>query len=174
MQPDVCDSQRGSHCTLQLIFNCILKAYGSLKRLPVPLMWHDDKWRWSERRTHLFKKNVFPVALMPLVLHLRRWFTNTSLFFEGIVIGIFKWTLLGVFSYMGHSTELDQSQVGNVLKFCMFFSKNVVHIYFVPYLNYTYLVKEPYIFISYFQTVLESSSSTKNGHYRNIVNTLVK
>ena len=32
--------------------------------------------------------------------------------------------------YMGHSTELDQSQVGNVLKFCMFFSQNFVHIYF--------------------------------------------
>ena len=71
--------------------------------------------------------------------------------------------------YMGHSTKLVQSQVGNVLKICMFYSQNFVCIYIVPYLKYTYLVNEPSIFILYFQNVLECFSSPKNCHYRNIV-----
>ena len=73
------------------------------------------------------------------------------------------------FMYMGHSTELVQSQVGNILKMCMFYSQNFVRIYIVPYLKYTYLVNEPSIFILYFQNVLECFSSPKNCHYRNIV-----
>ena len=72
-------------------------------------------------------------------------------------------------TYMGHSTELVQSQVGNILKICMFYSQNFVRIYIVPYLKYTYLVNEPSIFILYFQNVLECFSSPKNCHYRNIV-----
>src|SRR4029434_4250177 len=71
--------------------------------------------------------------------------------------------------YMGHSTELVQSQVGNILKICVFYSQNFVRIYIVPYLKYTYLVNEPSIFRLYFQNVLECFSSPKNCHYRNIV-----
>ena len=78
-----------------------------------------------------------------------------------------KYTL--THTYTGHSTELVQSQVGNILKICMFYSQNFVRIYIVPYLKYTYLVNEPSIFILYFQNVLECFSSPKNCHYRNIV-----
>ena len=60
---------------------------------------------------------------------------------------------------MGHSTELVQSQVGNILKMIMFYSQNFIRIYIVPYLKYTYLVNEPSIFILYFQNVLECFSS---------------
>src|SRR4029434_3003952 len=74
-----------------------------------------------------------------------------------------------VLKYMGHSTELVQSQVGYILNIFMFYSQNVVPIYIVPYLKYTYLVNEPSIFILYFQNVLECFSSPKNCHYRNIV-----
>ena len=79
------------------------------------------------------------------------------------------WLVLYIYIYMGHSTELVQSQVGNILKICMFYSQNFVRIYIVPYLQYTYLVNEPSIFILYFQNVLECFSSPKNCHYRNIV-----
>src|SRR4029434_7125524 len=71
--------------------------------------------------------------------------------------------------YMGHSTELVQSQVGNIFKICMFYSQNFFRIYIVPHLKYTYLVNEPSIFILYFQNVLECFSSPKNCQYRNIV-----
>ena len=71
--------------------------------------------------------------------------------------------------YMGHSTELVQSQVGNILKICMFYSQNFVRMYIEPYLKHTFLVKEPSIFMLYFQNVLECFSSPKNCHYRNIV-----
>ena len=70
---------------------------------------------------------------------------------------------------MGHSTELVQSQVGNILKICMFYSQNFVRLYIEPYLKHTFLVKEPSIFMLYFQNVLECFSSPKNCHYRNIV-----
>src|SRR4029434_8233408 len=71
--------------------------------------------------------------------------------------------------YMGHSTELVQSQVGNILKFFMLYSQNFVRLYIEPYLKHTFLVKEPSICMLYFQNVLECFSSPKNGHYRNIV-----
>src|SRR4029434_628890 len=71
--------------------------------------------------------------------------------------------------YMGHSTELVQSQVGNILKMFMFYSQNFVRLYIEPYLKHTFLVKEPSIFMLYFQNVLECFSSPKNCHYRNIV-----
>ena len=70
---------------------------------------------------------------------------------------------------MGHSPELVQSQVGNILKMCMFYSQNFVRLYIEPYLKHTYLVKEPSIFMLYFQNVLKCFSSPKNCHYRNIV-----
>ena len=71
--------------------------------------------------------------------------------------------------YMGHSTELVQSQVGNILNIFMFYSQNFVHLYIEPYLKHTFLGKEPSIFMLYFQNVLECFSSPKNCHYRNIV-----
>src|SRR4029434_7273203 len=62
--------------------------------------------------------------------------------------------------YMGHFTELVQSQVGNILKFFMFYSQNFVPIYILYHIKYTYLVNEPSIFILYFQNVLECFSSS--------------
>jgi len=43
---------------LQSVFNCILNAYGSLKRSPVLRYWHNDKWSPSQHWAHRWKEFV--------------------------------------------------------------------------------------------------------------------